>query len=111
MYTVKEAASLLGINPHTVRYYTNQDLTPHLSRDKNGVRHFDDTDIQYLRVAIYLRNCRMPIQSIREFFTLSEQGDATIQTRYEMLLEQREKIDEQMRQVVQSRDFIQHKLV
>lgn len=110
MYTVKEAANLLGINPHTVRYYTNQNLIPHLSRDKNGVRLFSDTDIEYLKVAVYLRNCGMSVQNIRKYFSLSEQGDSTIQKRYEMLLAQREQIDVQLRQISQSRDFIQHKL-
>lgn len=26
MYTVKEAANLLGVNPHTIRYYTNHGI-------------------------------------------------------------------------------------
>lgn len=52
MYTVKEAATLLGVSPHTVRYYTNQNLTPHLDRGRNGARLFRDIDLEYLRVTI-----------------------------------------------------------
>lgn len=110
MYTVKEAAHLLGISPHTVRYYTNQDLTPHLSRSQNGARLFDDRDIAYLQVTIYLRNCGMPIQKIREYFSLAEKGDSTIQERYEMLLDQQEDLKEQLRKLTQSQDYISHKL-
>lgn len=110
MYTVKEAANLLGVNPHTVRYYTNQNLTPHLSRSKNGARLFDDIDIQYLQVTIYLRNCGMPIQKIREYFALAEKGDSTIQERYKMLLNQQEYLDEQLQKLTQSQNYISHKL-
>lgn len=110
MYTVKEAADMLGVNPHTIRYYTNQNLTPHLSRNKNGVRLFDDTDIGYLQVTIYRRNCGMPIQQIREYFSLAEKGDSTIEERYKMLLVQQEKLKEQLRQLTQSQSFIAHKL-
>lgn len=110
MYTVKEAADMLGVNPHTIRYYTNQNLTPHLSRDKNGVRLFNDTDIEYLQVTIYLRNCGMPIQQIREYFSLAEKGDSTIKERYHMLLLQQERLNKQQQQLTQSQKFISHKL-
>lgn len=110
MYTVKEAAERLGISPHTVRCYTNQELTPHPARDENGVRRFSDAGLAYLQVAVYPRNCGMPIQKIREYFALSEQGDATIQERYAMLLAQRDQIDRQLSQTARSRDCIQQKL-
>ena len=110
MYTVKEAADLLGVNPHTIRYYTNQNLTPHLKRDKNGMRLFNDTDIEYLKVTIYLRNCGMPIQQIRKYFSLADKGDSTIEERYKMLLIQQEKLNEQQQQLTQSQTYISHKL-
>ena len=103
MYTVKETAKPLGINPHTVRYYTNQNLTPHLDRGRNGIRLFNDIDLEYLRVTIYLRNCGMPVQKIRTYFTLAEQGESTIRERYQMLLEQQESLNEQMRRLTKAK--------
>ena len=49
MYTVKEAAEILGMNPHTVRYYANMELVPTLKRDENGNRLFDEDGITYLQ--------------------------------------------------------------
>ena len=110
MYTVKEASERLGISPHTIRYYTNQNLTPNLSRDKNGARLFSEEDIQYLQVAIYLRNCDMPIQKIRKYFSLAAQGDSTVKERYHMLLEQQEQLEKQLNQILESQKYITDKL-
>jgi len=42
MYTVKEASELLNLTEHTIRYYTDKSLVPHLKHDKNNNRLFDD---------------------------------------------------------------------
>lgn len=110
MYTVKEVAELLHVNPHTIRYYTNQNLTPRLHRNENGVRLFDEIDLQYLQITIYLRRCGMSIQDIRKYFVLAEEGDDTVQERYQMLLQQQEKLNQQLQQLSQSQDYISHKL-
>lgn len=52
----------------------------------------------------------MPVQKIRAYFSLAEQGESTIRERYQMLLEQQESLNEQMRRLAQSQAYISHKL-
>lgn len=42
MYTVKEAADILGVSSHTVRYYDDLGLVPGSARDAAGNRTFDN---------------------------------------------------------------------
>lgn len=93
---------------NTLLYKSESDAA--FGRNKIGMRLFNDTDIEYLQVTIYLRNCGMPIQQIREYFSLADKGDSTIEERYKMLLIQQERLNEQLQQLTQSQTYIAHKL-
>lgn len=54
---VKNVAERLGVSEYTIRYYTNEDLIPHLKRDKNNSRVFDEESIKWLEMIILLRTC------------------------------------------------------
>lgn len=110
MYTVKEVAELLNINPHTVRYYANMDLIPNLHRDKNNVRLFDDTNISYMRGVIYLRQCGMSIAAIRDYFRLAQKGVETIPEQYNLIMEQKEKLDKQLKRLLESQKYLEEKI-
>lgn len=110
MYTVKEAAERLGLNPHTVRYYANMDLVPTLKRDHTGKRLFDEDGIAYLQGIVFLRNCGMPIDAIRKYFDLVQRGDSTLPERYRMILEQKQAVDRQIEKLLESRRYVEKKL-
>lgn len=88
MYTVKQAAALLGISEHTLRYYTDRELVPTVQRDKNNNRLFDEASINWLRSIKCLRACGMPIEAIRDYCALCRAGDATVEARHAIILEQ-----------------------
>lgn len=110
MYTVKEAAELLNISPHTVRYYTNMNLIPNINRDKNNIRIFTDENIEHLKGIIYMRNCGMSISAIREYFELSQKGIETISEQYHLILKQKTKLDEQISKLIESQKYMEKKL-
>lgn len=110
MYTVKEAAEILELNPHTVRYYANMGLIPTLKRDQNGKRLFDEDGIAYLQGIVFLRNCGMSIDAIREYFDLVRRGDSTLPERYRMILEQRKSVDRQIEKLLESKRYVDKKL-
>lgn len=90
MYTVKEVAKLLDLTEHAVRYYTDKGLVPHLQRDKNNNRIFDEDSIKWLTGAKNLKKCGMSIEDIRTYVELCLEGDSTIQERYEIIRKQKE---------------------
>lgn len=110
MYTVKEVAELLHLNPHTVRYYTNMDLIPNMKRGKDNIRLFSEENVEYLKGIIYLRNCGMSIASIKAYFELSQKGIETIPEQYQLIVEQKEKLDKQINKLLQSQKYLERKL-
>ncbi|MCR8645458.1 MerR family transcriptional regulator [Paenibacillus sp. N1-5-1-14] len=89
-YSVKEVAEMFHISPHTVRYYTDQNLIPSIIRDQNGRRVFDDTSLGWLRTIIAFRTAGMSIDMIRYYLDLYHQGEETIPARYQLLVEQQQ---------------------
>ncbi|WMT40927.1 MerR family transcriptional regulator [Paenibacillus sp. D2_2] len=89
-YSVKEVAEMFRISPHTVRYYTDQELIPGVTRDHNGRRMFDDASLGWLRTIIAFRTAGMSIDMIRHYLDLYNQGEETIPARYQLLVQQQQ---------------------
>ena len=46
IYTVGEAAKMLGVAPSALRYYDKEGLLPFVERSGGGMRMFKDSDIE-----------------------------------------------------------------
>ena len=90
-YSIKEVADMMGVTPSTLRYYDKEGLLPNVKR-VNGIRVFEDKDFKWLRVLNCLKNTNMPIKKIKEYVTLAELGDKTLEERYNLIKEQKENI-------------------
>ncbi|MNW60042.1 HTH-type transcriptional regulator AdhR [compost metagenome] len=109
MYTVKEAAAILGLTEHTIRYYTDQSLVPSLQRDKNNNRLFDEESMNWLNGVKYLKECGMSIEAIKEYIDLCMEGDSSIDKRYEIILAQKAVAEAQLEQAKQRFKYMQEK--
>jgi DNA-binding transcriptional MerR regulator len=109
MYTVKEVAKLLDMTEHTVRYYTDMGLVPTLKRDKNENRLFDEGSVNWLIGIKNLRGSGMSIQSVKDYVNLCLQGESTLKTRYEIILEQKNQLEEQLREMNERYQYIEQK--
>lgn len=109
MYTVKEIAKLLNMTEHTIRYYTDMGLVPSLKRDKNGNRLFDEQSKNWLLGIKNLRGSGMSIQAVKDYVDLCLQGDSTLEIRYQIILEQKSKLEEQLREMNERYHYIEWK--
>jgi len=109
MYTVKEISKLLNMTEHTVRYYTDMGLVPTLKRDKNGNRLFDEESKNWLIGVKNLRGSGMSIQAVKDYVDLCLQGESTIETRYEIIVEQKKLLEEQLKEMNERYKYIEHK--
>ena len=82
-YSIQEVADMMNVNASTLRYYDAEGLLPDIKR-VNGKRVFEDKDFKWLRVLNCMKNIHMPVKKIREYVALAQQGDATLQKRYDM---------------------------
>lgn len=97
-YSIREVADIMGVTTSTLRYYDQEGLLPGVER-KNGIRVFEDKDFKWLRVLNCLKNTNMPIKKIKKYVELAQKGDATIEERYDLIIEQKENILHQIKQL------------
>lgn len=110
MYTVKEMAKELGLTSHAIRYYTDQGLIPHVARDKNNNRLFDEEAKLWLNNVKYMRNCGMSIHDIKRYIELNEEGASTVMERFKILIHQKEVIREKMKELQEASDYLDKKM-
>lgn len=94
-YSIKEVAEIMNVSTATLRYYDDQGLLPDIKR-VNGRRVFDDEDFKWLKLLSCMKEINMPIKKIREYVVLAQQGDKTLQARFDMVMEQKKIIESQM---------------
>ena len=94
-YSIKEIADMMKATTATIRYWDSEGLLLNIKR-VNGIRVFEDKDFKWLRVLNCMKNINMPIKKIKEYLELAQKGDLTLQERYEMILEQKHIIEEQL---------------
>ena len=85
----------MGVTTATLRYWDTEGLLPNVNK-VNGRRIFEDKDFKWLRVLNCMKNINMPIKKIKQYVELAQKGDSTLKARYEMILEQKQVIQNQI---------------
>lgn len=95
-YTVKEVSELTGLSAYTIRYYENSGLIPSVDRTDGNIRMFSEYALSWLRLVHCLRATGLPIDQVRHYIRMCEQGDSTIPERAEMIFRQEESLRRQL---------------
>lgn len=97
-YSIKQIADMMGVTTATIRYYDAEGLLPNIKRI-NGRRVFEDEDFKWLRVLNCMKKINMPIKKIKEYVELAKLGDSSLQQRYNLILEQKGVIKNQIEEL------------
>ena len=108
-YTIKDAARIMGVPTSTIRYYDKEGLLPFVERLASGYRIFTEKDIATLRIIDCLKKTGMSIKEIRQFSSWLEQGYSSLQQRYDMFLERRRVVKQQMAELQKILDTVNYK--
>jgi DNA-binding transcriptional MerR regulator len=89
---INEASKKTGLPKSTIRYYEKLSIIPPIKRDKNGVRIFAKTDIEWLLFAKQMRSANVSIKTLVNYISLFKAGDASIKNRIELLTNELHKL-------------------
>ena len=109
MYTIKEAAAKTNLPASTIRYYDKQGLLPFVQWSESGYRIFSENDIGLLNMIECLKKTEMPIKEIKQFTLWLQQGDASLEERYQMFLDRKKAVQQQIAQLQQTLEVIDYK--
>lgn len=109
MYTIGEVAKMLNLSISTLRYYDKEGLLIDLKRDKSGIRTFSDKDIEALKLIECLKKSGLQIKDIKEFMYWCSLGNSTISKRKEMFFQQKENIQNEIKELEKALEMIEYK--
>lgn len=108
MYTIGEISNKFNLSISTIRYYDKEGLFPNIER-KNGIRQFNESDVESILMIECLKRSGMQIKDIKQFLDWCNQGDETLQKRYDMFNEQKEKVLSQIEELKKALNLINYK--
>ncbi|MBR4106213.1 MAG: MerR family transcriptional regulator [Alphaproteobacteria bacterium] len=95
-YSIGQVAKITGLTTHTLRYYDKFGLLPSVGKNSAGLRRFTDDDLRWLNILECLKSTGLQLKDIKHYIDLSKQGDASLQERYQILLKQKKRVEEEM---------------
>ena len=107
---IMEVSEQFGLSSDTLRYYERIGLIPPVNRNESGIRDYNDLDLRRVEFIKCMRSAGLPIEVLIEYIALVQKGDKTIETRREILIEQRELLVARMSEMQKTLDILDHKI-
>ncbi|KYH45105.1 MerR family transcriptional regulator [Branchiibius sp. NY16-3462-2] len=107
--TVAQVADLLDVSPHSLRYYERIGLVS-VARDGAGQRAYSADAVRRLVFITRMRLSGMPIHDLQHYVSLVDLGEETVPERLDMLLEHRDTIRRQIRELTLSLAATEYKI-
>lgn len=109
-YTIDQAAEVMGISKHTLRYYEREGLLPPIEKATNGHRRYTEEDLGTVKFLQLLRGTGMPIREMKHFVALARAGEHTLPQRVEVLERYRVALRARMEADVEHLKFLDYKI-
>ena len=93
-YSISALSRKTGLSVHTLRFYEKEGIIRHVERTASGRRVYGEDSIGCLIGALCMKQARLTLAQIKEFFDLTVRGSETLPHRLEMLQEARHNLIE-----------------
>lgn len=107
-YTIGEVAKQFNLSISQIRYYDKEGLFVSLKK-VNGIRKFNEKDIDALFIIECLKKSGLQIKEIKQFMEWNKIGDSTIPERLDFFLEQKKKVEKQIEELNKVYDLVKYK--
>lgn len=108
--TIAEVSKKYGLSADTLRYYERIGLIPPVPRTKGGVRDYGEESCGWIQLMKCMRAAGVQIEALIEYVDLFQQGDATLDARKALLVEQRDQLVSRMAEMQASLDLLNQKI-
>lgn len=108
--TISEVCKQFEINQTALRYYEKAGLMEPVEKDASGHRFYQEKDIRRINFIMCMRKAGLGIEMIKQYVELFNEGEHTIPDRKEILIKQRQMIKEQIDELQNVHDYLNHKI-
>lgn len=108
--TIAEVSKKFDISQDTLRYYERIGLLHHVNRNKSGIRDYTEEDCRWVEFIKCMRSAGLSIEVLIEYVALVQQGDETIETRKNLLTEQRKQLITRLEDMKKTLERLDYKI-
>ena len=108
--TIAEVSKEFGLTADTLRYYERSGLVPAVNRNSSGNRDYTQEDCRWVQFIKCMRSAGLSIETLIEYVSLFQLGNATIAIRKELLIEQRKQIFDKIEELQGTLEYLDKKI-
>ena len=108
--TIAEVSRKYDISADTLRYYERIGLIPPVPHTRGGLRDYGEESCGWIQLMKCMRAAGVQIEALIEYVDLFQQGDATLDARKALLVEQRDQLVSRMAEMQASLDLLNQKI-
>ena len=108
--TIAEVSRTYDLSADTLRYYERIGLIPPVPRTRGGLRDYGEESCGWIQLMKCMRAAGVQIEALIEYVDLFQQGDATLDARKALLVEQRDQLVSRMAEMQASLDLLNQKI-
>ena len=108
--TISEVSQKYGLPADTLRYYEKVGLIPPVNRKKSGERDYTETDCGWVEFIKCMRGAGLSIETLIEYVSLFRRGNRTLQKRKQLLIKERDALQQRVEQMQQTLNRLNHKI-
>lgn len=110
-YTIKEVSKLLGLPSSTLRYYEEVGILTNVEKNSSGQRVYEEGHLNRLYTILCFKRTGMSISQLQTFFNFEEDKFTNIDGIISLLSEQKNQVDEQIKDLIKDIEHVQKKLI
>ncbi|MBW1606186.1 MerR family transcriptional regulator [Lactobacillus sp. Sy-1] len=107
---INEVSKKYHVDKATIRFWEKEAVMPPVPRDQNGYRNFTKFNEEWIHFIIALRKAGISIPSLKQYTSLIIEGDSSIPKRKAILQAQEDKINQEINDLIQTRDYLHNKI-
>ena len=108
--TIAEVSRKYDISADTLRYYERIGLIPPVPRTRGGLRDYGEESCGWIQLMKCMRAAGVQSEALIEYVDLFQQGDATLDARKALLVEQRDQLVSRRAEMQASLDLLNQKI-
>ena len=108
--TISEVSMKYDISSDTLRYYERIGLIPYVTRNKSGIRDFNEEDCRWVKFAKCMRSAGLQVETLIEYLALFQKGESTIPARMQLLIEQRDQLLVKVTEIQETLERLDYKI-
>lgn len=108
----KQVAEMFDLSVDTLRYYERISVISPVTRDKNGYRNYQTSDLNWIFLVKSLRSAGLSIESLIEFASLARLSETqnVEDAQKQILIDQLEEVEKNIEKMKEVRSLLKYKI-